>query len=323
MNLGINGRARVILLGSVLLLLSLSSFTILRGLSSASPSTPVNRLMPTLNYNEFNGDSQVGATITLSNGCLHLTSWGTPAQSGNNFSATAQVTDYSGPEIVCTLAIITPQFTYSLGRLASGNYSFTLNACIAFPSYGGAIDCNSNKATIFFQPGSSNPKPPPTDPQIKLEYQEINGDAFVNATIIVPTCFRMRGWSDASQSGNSFRSNVTIVDDSRLMIACFAFDTLAFNSYDLGRLAPGMYSFTLTLCKVFIGWGTMNTNSSKIMDTMDTMTSTDCSSTRTIFFVVPGNPAPQPPPVRGWYMIFGPFAIIIMILLRLLRIPLG
>src|SRR5256885_608269 len=194
-----NGRARPILLGSILLLLSFSSFTVFRALSTSSSPPFVSRLIPTLSYYEVNRDSQVSATITLSNGCLQPTSWGTPVQSENNFSVTAKVTDYSGPQISCTLAIVSVQYTYNLGHLY-----------------------------------------------------------------------------------------------------------------------PGLYSFTLDLCKVFIGWGTTNTNSSKIMDTM---TSTDCSSTRTIFFVVPGNPAPHPPPVRDWYMIFGPFAIIIMMLLRLLRIP--
>ena len=312
MNIGITGRARVILLGSVLLLLSLSSFTILRGLSSVSPSPPMSRLMPTLSYSEFNGDSQVSATIILSNGCLHLTSWGTPVQSGNKFSVTAAVTDYSGPQIACTLAILGAQNTYSMGQLAIGDYSFALDACISFPNYGGAIDC-SNKASIFFHAGGPNPKPPTSE--IKLEYQEINGISFVNATIVVPPCFRMRGWSDTPQSENSFRSNVTIVDDERLMIACIAIDTLAHNSYDLGHLAPGVYSFTLNLCQVVIGWGTTGTTGTNI--------STDCSNTSTIFFTVPGAPVPQPSPPNDWFMIFGPFGIIILILLRLLQIPIG
>ena len=314
-----NGRVRPILLGSILLVLSISSLMVFRALSS--PSTPpyISRLMPALNYYEVNGDSQVSATVTLGNGCLQPTSWGTPVQSENNFSVTAKVTDYSGPQISCTLAIVNVQYTYSLGQLAVGNYSFTFNACIDFPNYSGTVDCNNNRTTIFFEAGTSSPKPPLND-KIELAYQEVNGTSYVKASIVVPTCFRMRGWSDASQSGNSFRSNVTIVDDSRLMIACILMNLLTFHSYDLGHLSPGLYSFTLDLCKVFIGWGTTNTNSSKIMDTT---TSTDCSSTRTIFFVVPGNPAPHPPPVRDWYMIFGPFAIIIMMLLRLLRIPLG
>ena len=314
-----NGRVRPILLGSILLVLSISSLMVFRALSS--PSTPpyISRLMPALNYYEVNGDSQVSATVTLGNGCLQPTSWGTPVQSENNFSVTAKVTDYSGPQISCTLAIVNVQYTYSLGQLAVGNYSFTFNACIDFPNYSGTVDCNNNRTTIFFEAGTSSPKPPLND-KIELAYQEVNGTSYVKASIVVPTCFRMRGWSDASQSGNSFRSNVTIVDDSRLMIACILMNLLTFHSYDLGHLSPGLYSFTLDLCKVFIGWGTTNTNSSKIMDTI---TSTDCSSTRTTFFVVPGNPTPQPPPAKDWYTIFGPFAIIIMILLRLLRIPLG
>ena len=214
--------------------------------------------MPALNYYEVNGDSQVSATITLSNGCLQPTSWGTPVQSENNFSVTAKVTDYSGPQISCTLAIVNVQHTYSLGQLAVGNYSFTFNVCIAFPNYGGTVECNNNRATIFFQAGNSTPKPPAND-KIELAYQEVNGTSYVKASIVVPTCFRMRGWSDASQSGNSFRSNVTIVDDSRLMIACILMNLLTFHSYDLGHLSPGLYSFTLDLCKVFIGWGTGNT----------------------------------------------------------------
>src|SRR3989454_4899226 len=308
-----NGRVRPILLGSILLVLSLSSLMVFRALSS--PSTPpyISRLMPALNYYEVNGDSQVSATVALGNGCLQPTSWGTPVQSENNFSVTAKVTDYSGPQISCTLAIVNVQYTYSLGQLAVGNYSFTFNACIDFPNYSGTVDCNNNRTTIFFEAGTSSPKPPLND-KIELAYQEVNGTSYVKASIVVPTCFRMRGWSDASQSGNSFRSNVTIVDDERLMIACIAIDTLAHNSYDLGHLAPGVYSFTLYLCKVVIGWGTRGTT--------DTNISTDCSNTSTIFFVVPGNPTPQPvPQPREWYMFFGPLAIFIVTVLRFLGIP--
>jgi len=316
LNLGINGRARVILLGSVLLLLSLSSFTILRGLSSASPSTPVSRLMPTLSYGEVNGNSQVNASIMLGNGCLHLTSWGSPVQSGSSFSVVATVTNVAGPDSACTLDVRVVQTTYDLGQLVQGSYGFALSACIVFPQYGGVVDC-SNKASILFQAGLSNPRTPPlANDGIRLEYQEkFNGISFVNATIVVPPCFRMRGWSDAPQSGNSFRSNVTIVDDERLMIACIAMDTLAHNSYDLGHLAPGVYSFTLNLCQVVIGWGTTGTTGTNI--------STDCSSTSTIFFTVPGTPVPQPSPPNDWFRILGLFAIIIIILLRLLRIPIG
>ena len=307
MNLGVTRRARVILLGSVLLLLSISSFAILRGLSSSSASPPVSRLMPTLNYGEVNGNSQVNASIMLGNGCLHLTSWGSAVQSGNSFLVVATVTDVAGPDSACTLEVRVLQNTYKLDLLVQGSYIFALSACIVFPQYGGVVDCG-NKASILFQAGISNPRPTPlTNDRIRLEYQEINGIAFVNATIVVPPCYRMRGWSDASQSGNSFKSNVTIVDDSRLMIACIAIDTLAHNSYNLGHLAQGLYSFTLNLCKVFIGWGITGTN-----------TSTDCSSTLTIFFMVPGTPTPQPSPPNYWFRIF---AIIIILLLRLLGIP--
>jgi hypothetical protein len=310
----------MILLGSVLLLLSISSFTILRGLSSPSPSPPVSRLMPTLSYGEVNGDSRVNASIMLGNGCLHLASWGTPIQSGNSFSVVATVTDIAGPVSACTLEVRVLQNTYSLGLLAQGSYSFAFSACIGFPQYGGVVDCTNN-ASIFFQAGISSPKPsPPTSSKIRLEYQETNGISFVNATIVVPPCFRMRGWSDPSQSGNGFRSNVTIVDDTRLMIACIAIDTLASNIYNLGHLAPGMYSFTLNLCEVVIGWGTTGMTGTNMR--------TDCGNTSTIFFVVPGNPVPPPapqppPPVSRWYMIFGPFAMIIIILLRLLGIQMG
>ena len=230
-----------------------------------------------------------------------------PVQSGNSFSVVATVTDAAGPDSACTLEVRVLQNNYKLDLLAQGSYTFALSACIVFPQYGGVVDCG-NKASILFQAGISNPRPPPpTNERIRLEYQEINGISLVNATIVVPPCYRMRGWSDASQSGNSFKSNVTIVDDSRLMIACIAIDTLAHNSYNLGHLAPGPYSFTLNLCKVFIGWGITGTN-----------TSTDCSNTLTIFFTVPGTPTPQPSPPNDWFMIFGPFAIIIIILLRLL-----
>ena len=307
MNFGITRRAPVILLGSVLLLLSLSSLAIIRGLSSASQSPPITRLMPTLHYGEVNGDSQMNASMVLG-GCIQLTSWETPLQSGNKFSVTASIIDYASTGMVCAAMVYVSEHTYGLGQLTAGNYSFTLTACTTFPQYSGEVDCSSNKATVFFQAGGSNLKPPPpTNDEIKLEYQEINGNSFVNATIVVPPCYRMRGWSDASQSGNSFKSNVTIVDDSRLMIACIAIDTLAHNSYNLGHLAPGPYSFTLNLCKVFIGWGITGTN-----------TSTDCSNTLTIFFTVPGTPTPQPSPPNDWFMIFGPFAILIIILLRLL-----
>jgi hypothetical protein len=315
MNLGMTRRARMILLGSVLLLLSLSGLTILHGLSTSSPAPPVSRLMPTLSFGEVNGDSQVNATLMLGNGCLHLTSWGSPVQSGNSFSVVATVTDVAGPDSACTLIVQGFRNTYNLGRLVQGSYIFALSACISFPQYGGVVDC-SNKASIFFQAGISNPKPtPPTSGEIKLEYQEINGISFVNATIVVPPCFRMRGWSDPSQSGNSFRSNVTIVDDTRLMIACIAIDTLAHNSYNLGDLAPGVYSFTLDLCEVVVGWGATWTANPNI--------NTDCSNTSTILFVVPGTPMPQPSPPNQWYMIFGLFAIIIIIILRILRIPFG
>ena len=318
MKLGITGRARLFLLGFILLLLSLSSLAILRGLSSAPPSPPVTRLMPTLTYGEVKGDSQVTATITLGDGCLGLTSWGTSVQSGKKFSVNATVVDTAGPEASCTLNVSYPQNSYSLGQLAMGNYSFSLSACIVFASYGGAIDCRSNKTTIFFQTAGSDSQPPPiVDDEIKLEYQDINGDAFVNATIIVPPCFLTPTWNDASQSGNGFVSNVTVVYNRTMMIMCVG-NRLARNSYDLGHLAPGLYSFTLNLCEVIVGWGSTNTNS-----TMSTITSTDCSNTRTIFFMVPGNPAPQPQPFppKEWYMIFGPFAIIIILLLRLLGIP--
>lgn len=313
LNRDVTGKARLVLLASVLLLLSLSGLIVPRGLTAFLPPPPV-RLSPTLNYGEVSGDSQVNASMVLG-GCLQLTSWGTPLQSGNKVSVTASVVDSAGPGIFCPAVVFVVEHTYGLGQLSAGNYSFTLTACIVFPHYGGAVDC-SNEASIFFQAGVSNPKPPPpTSDKIKLEYQEINGIAFVNASIVVPPCFRMRGWGDASQSGNSFRSNVTIVDDERLMIACIAIDTSAQNSYSLGHLAPGFYSFTLNLCEVVIGWGTTGTTGTNI--------TIDCSNTITIFFVVPGNPAPQPPPAKDWNMLFGPFAIIILILLRLLGIPMG
>src|SRR2546425_1361553 len=158
-----NGRARPILLGSILLLLSFSSFTVFRALSTSSSPPFVSRLIPTLSYYEVNRDSQVSATITLSNGCLQPTSWGTPVQSENNFSVTAKVTDYSGPQISCTLAIVNVQYTYSLGQLAAGNYSFTFNACIAFPNYGGAGDCNNNKAKKSIRAGNPISQPPVND----------------------------------------------------------------------------------------------------------------------------------------------------------------
>src|SRR5712692_1896707 len=114
----------------------MSGLIVPRGLTAFLPPPPV-RLSPSLNYGEVNGDSQVIATITLGNGCIQLTSWGTPVQSGDEFSVTAKVTDNSGPGIFCTLAIYGVHHTYSLGQLAAGNYSFTLTACITFPQYGG------------------------------------------------------------------------------------------------------------------------------------------------------------------------------------------
>src|SRR5207245_11409066 len=110
-------RARPGLLRSVLLGPSLYRFIIVPALSS--PSTPpyISRLMPALNYYEVNGDSQVSATVTLGNGCLQPTSWGTPVQSKNNFSVTAKVTDYSGPQISCTLAIVNVRYTYTLSYI--------------------------------------------------------------------------------------------------------------------------------------------------------------------------------------------------------------
>ena len=132
MNLGMTRRARMILLGSVLLLLSISSFTILRGLSSSSPSIPVSRLMPALSYGEVNGDSEVNASIVLG-GCVQLASWGTPVQSGNEFSVTASAVDISGPGIACPAFVFVSEHTYEFGQLAPGNYSFTLTACTNFP----------------------------------------------------------------------------------------------------------------------------------------------------------------------------------------------
>ena len=309
MNIEMNGRP--ILLGSILLLLSLSSVAILRALSTSSLTPTVGGFGPSLNYLEVNGDSQVTATIVHGDGCFQVTSWKAPVQSGNEFSVNASIVDYDGPGTACTAVMLTLQHSYMLGQLDAGNYSFTFSACVTYPNQGGVVDCTSYKAKILFQTIGSNFKPlPPTGSKIMLQYQEVNGISFVNATIVVPPCFRMRGWSEASQSGNSFRSNVTIVDDERLMIACIAIDTLAHNSYNLGHLPPGSYSFTLYLCEAVIGWGTTGTTGTSI--------STDCSNTSTVFFAVPGTPVPQPSPPNDWFRIFGPFAIIIIILLRLL-----
>lgn len=298
----------MILFGSILLLLSLSSFTILRGLAASSPSPPVTLLTPTLEYHFVSGDSQIIATLVLGNGCSTVSDWGTAVESRNRFSASVTVVDVAGPSTACTAVVTYSQHTYSLGLLPEGNYSFALTACIVFPSYNGTVDC-SNKTSMVFR--ISNPGTPNDDVSL-LEYQDASGNVFVNSTITVPPCFIMRGWSDHSQSGNSFNSKVTIVDDTRLMIPCIAENTLAHNSYNLGHLAPGLYGFTLNLCEVIIRWGTTSPDMSS-----------DCSHSRTIFFVVPGNPTPQPLPPKEWYMIFGPFAIIIIILLRLLRIPIS
>ena len=147
----ITGQARPILFGSVLLVLSISSFAILRGVPSSSPSPPVTLLNPTLEYHLVNGDSQVIASLTLGNGCLRMSDWGTTLNSEKNFfSATARVIDTAGPTTDCTLSILFAHHTYSLGYLPAGDYTYNLTACTVFPSYQVAVDC-SNKASMVFQ----------------------------------------------------------------------------------------------------------------------------------------------------------------------------
>lgn len=85
------------------------------------PYVPSSKMVD-LKFRMLNGISYIDISITFSDCGFMVSNWGTVVSEGNDFWVNSEIWDWTGP---ACLMIITESYTYTLGYLEGGNYTFT------------------------------------------------------------------------------------------------------------------------------------------------------------------------------------------------------
>jgi len=88
------------------------------------PYVPFSRMVD-LKFWMLDGIPYIKVSITFSDGGFSISDWGTVVREGCEIWVDSKIWDWTGPSI---LVITRLSHTYNLGRLESGNYTFTFKA---------------------------------------------------------------------------------------------------------------------------------------------------------------------------------------------------
>jgi hypothetical protein len=179
------------------------------------------------------GNAFAEVRLTFPNTGYRVTDWGEVVRNGSDFSVDAKVERWTGAS---GQAITTLEHTYALGALAPGAYSFTFK---------------SNRAVVKsqqFDPSTTGERwepASPTDVRVGISIWTTGGITYTEVELYFPdTGHRVTDWGQVVRAGNELSVDIRA---ERWTGESEARVSLTEQTYQLGALAPGAYSFTVKI----------------------------------------------------------------------------
>ncbi|MEM2995573.1 MAG: hypothetical protein QXI91_06145 [Candidatus Bathyarchaeia archaeon] len=195
-------------------------------------------------YWKENGNSYMYVAVTFPEARYHVSSWGTPVRNGNSIEVNAEM--WKAVRVLAPQIIVVPRYSYDLGSLEPGDYTFTLK-----------VWNETVKTVAFTVPGGDSVEEwiqyVPSEDEVCIVYRKDNGPPHLTVTIgIVSGDLNVTNWGTLTRNGNNFEVNIELwkytkpinfIPTRPYSLPC------AFNNYYLGDLESGDYVF------IFKVWG--------------------------------------------------------------------
>jgi uncharacterized protein (TIGR03437 family) len=179
------------------------------------------------------GNAFAEVRLTFPNTGYRVTDWGEVARTDSDFSVDAKVERWTG---ISGQAITTLEHTYAFGALTPGAYSFT------FKSHRVVIKSQQ------FDPSTAGERWEPASPtavRVGISIWTTAGITYTEVELYFPdTGHRVTDWGQVMRAGNELSVDIRA---ERWTGESEARVTLTEQTYQLGALAPGPYSFTVKI----------------------------------------------------------------------------